>query len=264
MVGPAVKGASVLAVVVATPWMLSNLKGKLGLDAAAVYEIQMAYRLNNKELKSFLIAVQRSLESGQNEPLSSRVEKLCINLLRKNDCLLGGGMVKYQEPIMRLNAMKELFHSISVKERVKFDDDGDYPVNKAQDTSVMVLTIVLLTVGPVLRNKGWSSAVRKGRPLLSFGSDVNTVAAHEGVRRTNLLKPQHIERLLYGLPPYLKSLDNLQTKHIRRMQEADEDDVRNGGEQPGFDVDILWTPSTADSLLTDGELKLKWPSIQYF
>ena len=73
-----------------------------------------------------------------------------------------------------------------------------------------------------------------------------------------------IERLLYGLPPYLKSLDNLQTKHIRRMQEADEDDVRDGGEQPGFDVDILWTPSTADSLLTDGELKLKWPSIQYF
>ena len=260
---PVIKGVAIVGIFVALPWLSALIKGKLGFESAAVYEVQLAYRLSSIELNSILTSIRKSLESSPNEQLSSRAEKLCVTLLRRGDCLVGGGMVQYREPTSKVKGMKELFHSISVKERVKFDDeyDGKQPVVSPDVTSLMVITFVLLSIGPVLKNGGWSFATNRGYNLYSSESDSSVMTQHEGLRRKKILKPQHLERFLYALPPYLRQLDKLQ---LRYAQAIEEDDSGSEGSEPGFDINILWTPNRAGDVLPESELKMTWPSIQYF
>lgn len=258
---PAIKGVAIIGIFVALPWLSALIKGKLGFESAAVYEVQLAYRLSSIELNGILTSIKKSLESGPNEQLSSRAEKLCVTLLRRGDCLVGGGMVQYREPTMKVKRMKELFHSISVKERVKFDDenDGKQPAVSPNVTSLMVITFVLLSIGPVLKNGGWSFATNKGDNMYSSESDSSVMTQHEGLRRKKILKPQHLERFLYALPPYLRQLDKLQVRYAQMIEEDN-----GGNEEPGFDINILWTPNRVGDVLPESELKLTWPSIQYF
>jgi hypothetical protein len=261
---PAIKGVAIVGIFIALPWLSSLIKGKLGFESAAVYEVQLAYRLSSIELNGILTSIRKSLESDPKEQLSSRAEKLCVTLLRRGDCLVGGGMVQYREPTSKVKGMKELFHSISVKERVKFDDenDGKQPVVSPNVTSLMVITFVLLSIGPVLKNGGWSFATNKGYNLYSSESDSSVMTQHEGQRRKKILKPQHLERFLYALPPYLRQLDKLQLRYAQTIEE--DGGSSSEGSEPGFDINILWTPNRVGDVLPESELKLTWPSIQYF
>lgn len=259
---PAIKGISLLTAFVALSQVPFRVRGKLGFDSAATYEVQMAFRLNNAELQSLLLAVSKVL-SSQTESLESRVNNFCLTFLRCGDNLVGGRMVEYRDVSSKRMAMEEIFHSIIVKERVKYEEGDDKKgAAKSKDAStMMIVTIALLSVGPVLRNRGWSFARNKGYNLFSAQSESTMMNEHEGLARKKLLKRQDIERFLFTLPPYVRSQKERQLQHEEQV--ADGMEVREDT-KPGYSINLIWTPSKAEEVISESEFKLKWPSIQYF
>lgn len=261
-ISPAIKGISLLTAFVALSQVPFRVRGKLGFDSAATYEVQMAFRLNNSELQSLLLAVSKVL-SSQTESLESRVNNFCLTFLRCGDNLVGGRMVEYRDVSSKRTAMEEIFHSIIVKERVKYEEGDDKKgAARSKDAStMMIVTIALLSVGPVLRNRGWSFARNKGYNLFSAQSETNMMNEHEGLARKKLLKRQDIERFLFTLPPYVRSQKERQLQHEEQV--ADGMEVREDT-KPGYSINLIWTPSKAEEVISESEFKLKWPSIQYF
>ena len=261
-ISPAIKGISLLAAFIAITQVPFRIRGKLGFNSAATYEVQMAFRLNNSELQLLLQAVSKVL-SSQTESLESRVNNFCLTFLRCGDCLVGGRMVEYRDVSSKRMAMEEIFHSIIVKERVKYEEGDDKKgVSRSKDAStMMIVTIALLSVGPVLRNRGWSFARNKGYNLFLPQSDTTMMNEHEGLARKKLLKRQDIERFLFTLPPYVRSQKERQLQHEEAV--ADGAEVREDC-KPGYSINLIWTPSKLEEVISESEFKLKWPSIQYF
>ena len=276
---PAIVGISILTAFVALPWLTILTKAKLGMSSAAVYEVQMAFRMSKSELQLFLNSINSALNSDQDKQLVTRIDELCVALLRRGDSLIGGGMVEYRDVPSKVDSMKELFNSVSVKERLKFDEEdskstkfiGTPLTSPGSNTelelssSLMILTFALLSVGPVMRNRGLNVAstipsILQYRSPLSFPAS-NIMAPHEAIRRKKLLQPQHLERFLYALPLYLRSLDKLQLRH-----EREEEDSFNDGfaQKYGYDISVVWTPNTAAEELLESDLLIKWPSVQLF
>lgn len=240
----------------------------------------MVYRMRKVEQQLFLSSLNRALSGDQKKQLVTRIDDLCVALLRRGDSLIGGGMMEYRDLPSKLDSMMELFNSVSIKERLKFDEEGPIspisgstPVTTSIETmtisppstSLLVLTFVLLSVGPVLRNRGMNvasirpSILQRINPMSLLAS--KTMAPHEAVRRKNLLQFQHLEQFLYSLPLYLRSLDKLQDQY-----ERDEDAGRNTGsqEKPRYDINVVWTPNGAEEVLSESDLLTKWPSAQVF
>lgn len=261
-ISPAIKGISLLTAFIAITQVPFRIRGKLGFNSAATYEVQMAFRLNNSELQLLLQAVSKVL-SSQTESLESRVNNFCLTFLRCGDCLVGGRMVEYRDVSSKRMAMEEIFHSIIVKERVKYEEGDDKKgVSRSKDAStMMIVTIALLSVGPVLRNRGWSFARNKGYNLFLPQSDTTMMNEHEGLARKKLLKRQDIERFLFTLPPYVRSQKERQLQHEESV--ADGAEVREDC-KPGYSINLIWTPSKLEEVISESEFKLKWPSIQYF
>lgn len=279
-ISPLIVATSILSAFVALPWLTTLTKAKLGMSSAAVYEVQMAFRMSKSDLQIFLTSINRALNSDQDKQLVNRIDELCVALLRRGDSLIGGGMVEYRDVPSKVDSMKELFNSVSVKERLKFDEEdsnlpkfiGTPPTSTKGSTTVpesssslLILTFALLSVGPVMRNRGLNVAsttpsILRYRSPLSFPAS-NMMAPHEALRRKKLLQPQHLERFLYALPLYLRSLDKLQLRYERE----EENSFNDGSEQKfGYDINVVWTPNTAVEELLESDLLVKWPSIQLF
>jgi uncharacterized membrane protein len=244
---------SIFGIFSSLPWLSGIIKGRLGINSAAVYQVQIAYRLNKEDLKSLLRSIDGSSDINENEELAVRIERMCISLLRQQDYVVGGSMVEYRNSPWKVDRMKEIFDTISINERVKFDEVKE---DKLDASSLLIVTFVLLSVGPVLRNNGWSFSEipRVFSPFSTSESTTSSSSPLDNLQRKNILKIQQIKRFLYTLPLYLRSLDKLQLKF-------DQEDERL---KPGFDIGILWTPSNSSELLSETEVKTKWPSIQFF
>ena len=266
---PIAIGISLLgASTVAFPWTSTLLKALLGLNSSAVYEIQMVYRMSKEERKSLLASLNGALNDDRKQ-LTDRIEELCLGLLRRQDCLVGGGMVEYRDKPSKIGVMEEQLSLIDFRERRKFDDnvikvdesillsapsEGVAPTS----TTLMVVTVALLSVGPVFRNRGLHLTSNCPSPLQRFRP---TVEHPDVTQRKSMLEAKHFEKCFYSLPLYLKSIDRLQAKFNR---DAEESDGASNQHQPGFNIKVLWTPSTADELLPESDLLAKWPSVRLF
>jgi hypothetical protein len=185
-------------------------------------------------------------------------------------------MVEYRDLPSNSNKMKDIFHGISFKERIKFEEgasisqvDGFDNIAPEEISSavstLLVVTFVLLSVGPVLRNKGLyrtssrpPSLLGGITPFTSSSSEGSVASTLEAQRRDRILKPEHLERFLYALPLYLRSLDKLQLQFMQRDSTGGED------RQPGYDFDAMWTPGRAEEFLDEADLTAKWPAVQLF
>ena len=153
---------------------------------------------------------------------------------------------------------QQAFHRLSLDERVKFDDEGEmlitsnnsinneFPTGAAASTTCAVVTVLLLSRGPVLRNRGWSGF-------------------HDTGKRKRLLAREDLVEFLYQLSTYCRKLDALQLKEQQRRRREEEVGIidSSGLQLPGYEIKVLWTPNSDSETISEVKAAETWPTLRF-
>lgn len=239
--------AAVLIPVFVAPYVLEVVLALTGVRSSAVSEVQVVLRLSQTELAALVAALQRAVAGS--ELLEERVRDVCTTLLRRDDAIVAGSMLQVRLPYSYSFARaQDLFLHLSMTERMKFDDDDNgrpsgvavHMDAEAPRSSLAVVTLLLLSRGPVLRSPGWARKT-------------------EATRRHPLTR-MHLLKALAQLEGYLRVVNEDQRKYLRQHSMNDTGD--GGDTPPGVEINVFWTPNNAMETLTEQDVQRQWPSVR--
>lgn len=256
-----------------------------GVGSVSYHQIQLAYLLSRQELIDITnnletIQTRYTLSSGSTsdkEPfcLAKLVEDVAVTNLRVRKSLVAYHIVssRARDTSKCRSKILDKMNQKSMEERSKFFLDtstskasaltvASYLSNpKAPEPSIsyLVITILITAVGPAVPCKELlqtsSSTIDE-----SFLAPVYWIKKFIQPKRNIILSRSDIDKIMYNLPIYLKSIATLQAEQRRRPNYDNSGDTS----EAGFEVDIIWSPATGiTETLTDVELKMSWPELEF-
>lgn len=229
------------------PHAMEVVLAKSGIKAATVSEVQYLLRLSCDEMAGLINSLQQIL-ANDGLGLTTKMEAVSATLLRQQSNIVGGGMrqlrLKYEGGFQ---TAQNMFERLSMTERVKFSDEPTGGMSTSSSSSCSssssvsaVVTVLLLTRGPVLRNRGWGNFAVMDK-------------------RTQILKREHLVDFLFRLTGYVRTMDVRQHEYFVRCDRLQE--VADSS-PPGLEVKVLWTPNRSTETINESELRELWPSIR--
>ena len=108
-----------------------------------------------------------------------------------------------------------------------------------------MVTVLLLSRGPVLRSRGWSGFQEAGT-------------------RKRLLAREDLVDFLYRLSAYCRKLDALQQREQQRRKREEEsgNSIDSPLQLPGYEIKVLWTPNSATETISESSVAEMWPTLR--
>jgi len=136
-------------------------------------------------------------------------------------------------------------------------------------SSYLVFTILLVSIGPSFPRPITSRSLR----FLSHpASLLSSIPLPGKSRHTPSPSPSHthpvthkeVTQLLSALPSYVRKLSSQQQRVRDRnaRMSVEEKEKEKCEEEPGFEVDVVWTPATTDECIDDATLREIWPELE--
>ena len=238
--------ATIAVPLVVAPYVVEVVLARCGVRASAVSEVQVLLRLERQELAALVAALQRAVDGG--ELLEDRVQACAAAVLRRDGAIVGGAMRQRRLTYSHgFGTAQDTFLRLSMAERIKFYDGNDGRPGSAAlagdsvpRTSLAVVTLLLLSRGPVLRSPGWA------------GLDDREAQRARPLTRT------HLVGTLMQLEAYLRRVNQRQRDYLQSSRSDDEGD----GQPPGVEINVFWTPNNVMETLTDQDVQRQWPSVR--
>eukprot|EP01041_Mallomonas_annulata_P012068 gene12068-25295_t len=259
------------------PLIKSHIKMNFNMWAVAYHELQLAYLVTDNELQDFFRNLEQISKKykNMNDSHIFMTEEFCVNCLRLKQSLVAGSFKsqKRRDTISNRENFIEQLRIKSMLERAKYTVETSpstststneyspkyntntntrthgHHIELRRSPSYLILTMLLVTVGPVLKKPPVRYNNNNNNPLryLNLFQWLKT-RSWFGIRTrssyTDTLLRSDVDQILQNIPTHVRSLHREQqrVRTINNNVEKDEEGVRI--EEPGFEIEILWTPDS--------------------